>query len=228
MSMRKSTIVGSWKRLGLERLIHRRRDGLFLMPLDRSVAGGRLASSDGLARIVDQVRSFLASGHIDLLDGTIDNPVHAETVHGLGNGKNELVLARIRHDDVEAYEGSARYLDGAQRAGLHRSGVSSTGNCCNVRVAAGIEHLFEVGIDAKVAAERRLSGRPALDTRVVATKELGVSPDGAAVFNVALVGAASGRARYPGCAVSVEGVGQADVVRSSGADLVVVDLVGRP
>jgi hypothetical protein len=41
MSMRKSTIVGSWRRLGLERLIHRGRDGLFLIPLGHSVARGR-------------------------------------------------------------------------------------------------------------------------------------------------------------------------------------------
>ena len=41
---------------------------------------------------------------------------------------------------------------------------------------------------------------------------------------VALVGVASGRAGFLGCGAGVEGVAQADAVRSLGADVVVADL----
>ncbi len=111
--------MGFWKRLRLERL--------FLVPMDRSVAPGRLASSDGLARIVDTVRSCLASRRVRLPDGTSDEPVQAETVRGLGNRKNELVRAKIDHDSVEAHQGWARSLGGAHPAGRPPAAVPWSG-----------------------------------------------------------------------------------------------------
>src|SRR5271154_4438956 len=51
---------------------------------------------DGKPRY-DGVRSFLESRHIELPDGTPGDPPSAETVDGLGNRKNELVLKLI-HD----------------------------------------------------------------------------------------------------------------------------------
>jgi phosphoglycolate phosphatase-like HAD superfamily hydrolase len=41
-------------------------------------------------------RSFLASRGIVLPEGIANHPPEAETVHGLGNRKNELVLHLIR------------------------------------------------------------------------------------------------------------------------------------
>ena len=49
---------------------------------------------DGKPRY-DGVRSFLAARGIALPEGTPDDPPDAATVHGLGNRKNELVLAMI-------------------------------------------------------------------------------------------------------------------------------------
>ena len=39
------------------------------------------------------MRSFLASRGIELPEGTPDDPPDADTIGGLGNRKNELVLA---------------------------------------------------------------------------------------------------------------------------------------
>ncbi len=58
----------------------------------------------------DGTRSFLESRHIDLPEGSPDYPPDAETVNGLGNAKNELVLAKIKDNGVEAYAGSVRYV----------------------------------------------------------------------------------------------------------------------
>jgi beta-phosphoglucomutase family hydrolase len=178
---------------------------------------------DGKPR-ADGVRSFLASRHIELADGRPDDPPEAETVNGLGNRKNDLVLEKIRTDGVEPYEGSVRYLQAAQRAGLRRAVVSSSANCRDVLVAAGIEGFIEVRVDGKVAAERKLAGKPAPDTYLAAARDLGVGPTAAAVFEDALAGVASGRAGAFGCVVGVDRVGQAEALRSSGADLVVTDL----
>src|SRR5439155_13393258 len=64
---------------------------------------------DGKPRY-DGVRSFLAARGIDLPDGEANDPAAKETVHGLGNRKNEIVLRLIREEGVEAYEGSVRYV----------------------------------------------------------------------------------------------------------------------
>src|SRR5205814_5538839 len=83
---------------------------------------------DGKPRY-DGVRSFLAARGIELPEGTPDDPPGAETVHGLGNLKNEIVLKLIRAQGVESYEGSVRYVNAARGAGLRRAVVSSSTNC---------------------------------------------------------------------------------------------------
>ena len=56
---------------------------------------------DGKPRY-EGVRSFLDSRGIELPEGAPDDPPSAETIDGLGNRKNELVLGRIRDDGVAA------------------------------------------------------------------------------------------------------------------------------
>lgn len=68
----------------------------------------------------DGVRDFLASRGIRLPEGSRDDVPGVETVHGLGNRKNEALLRRIREEGVEVFEGSRRYLEAARDAGLRR------------------------------------------------------------------------------------------------------------
>jgi beta-phosphoglucomutase family hydrolase len=178
---------------------------------------------DGKPRY-DGVRSFLASRGIALPEGDPSDPPSAETVTGLGNRKNELVLALIRRNGVEAYDGSVRYVQAVRDAGLHRAVVSSSANCREVLVAAGIEDFFEVRIDALVAEREHLKGKPAPDTFLGAARALGVQPSQAAVFEDALAGVAAGRAGRFGFVVGVDRSGQAEALREHGADLVVSDL----
>ena len=178
---------------------------------------------DGKPRY-DGVRSFLAARGIDLPEGEENDPAAAETVVGLGNRKNELVLHVIREQGVEAYEGSVRYVRAAREAGLHRAVVSSSSNCRELLAAAGIEDLFEERIDGLVAERDQLKGKPAPDTFLAGARALGVGPGQAAVFEDALAGVAAGRAGGFVCVVGVDRVGQADELREHGADLVVCDL----
>jgi beta-phosphoglucomutase family hydrolase len=178
---------------------------------------------DGKPR-ADGTRSFLASRGIDLPDGSDDDPPDAETVHGLGNRKNEILLRRIRLDGVQAYEGSVRYLRAARDAGLRRAVVSSSANCRDVLAAAGIEDLFEARIDAVVAKREHLTGKPAPDTFLAGARALGLAPAEAAVFEDALAGVAAGRAGRFGYVVGVDRAGQAAALKAHGADIVVTDL----
>ena len=178
---------------------------------------------DGKPRY-DGVRSFLQSRGIDLPDGTPEDPPSAETVDGLGNRKNELVLAMIERQGVQVYEGSVRYVRAVRDAGLGRAVVTSSANADEVLAAAGIEDLFDVRIDGVVAAREHLQGKPAPDTFLAAARALEVPQDRAAVFEDALAGVAAGRAGRFGVVVGVDRVGQADELLKHGADVVVSDL----
>jgi beta-phosphoglucomutase family hydrolase len=170
------------------------------------------------------VRSFLASRGIELPPGSPDDPPDRETVAGLGNRKNEIVLRLIRERGVQAYEGSVRYVKAAREAGLRRAVVSSSTNCRDVLRAASIEDLFEARIDGVVAEREHLRGKPAPDTFLAGARAVGVSAPEAAVFEDALAGVAAGRAGGFGCVVGIDRVGQADELREHGASVVVKDL----
>jgi beta-phosphoglucomutase family hydrolase len=178
---------------------------------------------DGKPRY-DGVRSFLESRGIELPDGGPDDPPSNDTVHGIGNRKNDLVLELIKENGVEPYEGSVKYVKAARDAGLRRAVVSSSANAKDVLVAAGIEDLFEARIDGLVADERHLKGKPAPDTFLAGAEALGVQPADAVVFEDALAGVQAGRDGHFGFVVGVDRVGQADALREHGASIVVKDL----
>jgi beta-phosphoglucomutase family hydrolase len=178
---------------------------------------------DGKPRY-DGVRSFLESRGIELPDGTPDDEPGTETVDGLGNRKNELVLALIERDGVDAYDGSVRYVRAARDAGLRRAVVSSSSNCRDVLEAAGILDLFEEIVDGIVATREGLKGKPAPDTFLAGARRLGVEASAAAVFEDAVAGVEAGRNGGFGHVVGVDRVGHADALRAHGASVVVRDL----
>jgi beta-phosphoglucomutase family hydrolase len=178
---------------------------------------------DGKAR-ADGVRSFLASRGIELPEGDSSDSPGAETVYGLGNRKNEIVLSLIAEVGVEPYEGSLRFVRAARAAGLRCAVVSSSANCRDVLFVAGIEGLFEVVVDGIVASAKHLRGKPAPDAFLAAALALGVHPADAAVFEDAEAGVEAGRAGGFGFVVGVDRSGRPDVLRRHGADVVVSDL----
>jgi beta-phosphoglucomutase family hydrolase len=172
----------------------------------------------------DGVRSFLQSRGIELPEGCRDDPPETDTVSGLGNRKNDLVLDMLRRGGVEPYAGSVRFVRAAREAGLAGAVVSSSTNCRDVLEAAGIAHLFDARVDALVAAQQGLAGKPAPDTFVAAARLVGAEPATAAVFEDSLAGVEAGRAGRFAFVVGVDRVGQADALRAHGADVVVTDL----
>jgi beta-phosphoglucomutase family hydrolase len=172
----------------------------------------------------DGVRTFLASRGITLPDGARGDPPTAETVFGLGSRKNALVLALIRDQGVEPYEGSVRYVQAVRAAGLRTAVVSLSTNCRDVLRAAGIADLLDERVDGVVAEERKLKGKPAPDTFLEGARAVGVAPAEAVVFEDALAGVEAGRAGGFGYVVGVDRVGQAEALAAHGADVVVTDL----
>jgi beta-phosphoglucomutase family hydrolase len=197
------------------------RDGDGYVPFDPDSDYPRYV--DGRPR-ADGVRAFLASRGIELPDGEPDDPPDAETVHGLGNRKNELLLRAIDRDGVRVFEGSRDYLAAARDAGLRRAVVSSSANTRQVLAVTGLGDSVEEVVDGVTARQEHLKGKPAPDTFLAAARRLGVEPARAAVFEDATSGVAAGRAGRFGFVVGVDRIGHAADLREHGADVVVGDL----
>ncbi|MEJ2853904.1 MULTISPECIES: HAD family hydrolase [unclassified Saccharothrix] len=177
---------------------------------------------DGRPRY-DGVRTFLASRGITLPEGSPDDPPDRDTVHGVGNRKNELIDAIIRQEGVTPYPGTVRYLDaiaGEQRIGV----VTSSANAARVLDAADLTKYVEALVDGVVISRDGLRGKPAPDSFLVGARMLGVEPAHAAVFEDALAGVEAGRAGGFGHVVGVDRAGQRAALLESGADVVVEDL----
>ncbi|MEU9393338.1 beta-phosphoglucomutase family hydrolase [Streptomyces sp. NPDC048324] len=211
--------AAAWKETFDEFL--RERDGEDFRPFDSSADYDEYV--DGRPR-ADGVRTFLASRGIELPEGSPDDPPDAQTVNGVGNRKNVLLLRRIRTEGVEAYDGTLRYIDAVRKRGLRTAIVSSSANTLDVLRSIDAEHLFDVRIDGVVAAERKLPGKPRPDTFLAAARDLGVDPKRAAVFEDALAGMDAGRSGHFGYVVGVDRVGQTEALYQHGADVVVKDL----
>jgi beta-phosphoglucomutase family hydrolase len=199
----------------------REREGPGFQPFDSESDYERYV--DGKPR-EDGVRDFLASRGITLPEGEPDDPATALTVHGLGNRKNEELTRRIAEDGVEVFEGSRRYLQAVQQAGLRRIVVSSSANTALVLRTTGLDQYVEGRIDGVTLAERGLPGKPKPDSFLAGAELAGVSSGQAAVFEDALAGVAAGRAGGFRYVVGVDRVGQAEELRAHGADVVVRDL----
>ncbi len=178
---------------------------------------------DGMPRY-DGVRAFLRSRDLTLPEGAPDDPVDAETVHGLGNRKNALVNEIIRTQGAHAYPGSVALLERLHERGVPLAVVSSSRNCSLVLDVSGLTRFFSAQVDGEVAGDLGLPGKPAPDTFLEAARRLGVPAARAVVVEDALSGVQAGRRGGFGLVVGVDRTGQADALRDHGADTVVADL----
>jgi len=172
----------------------------------------------------DGVRSFLASRDIELPDGDPDDPPGADTVHGLGTRKNDAFQKTLHDEGVKVFDGSRRYLEAAEAAGLAIAVVSSSANTREVLQITGLDRFVQQRVDGVTLREEHIAGKPAPDSYLRAAQLLDVPAAAAAVFEDALSGVEAGHAGNFGYVVGVDRVGQADELRSHGADVVVTDL----
>ena len=198
-----------------------KRTGQQFVPFD--VDADYLTYIDGKKR-EDGVRSFLAARGITLPEGDLDDDPSAQTVHGLGNRKNELFQQTIREDGVKVFEGSRHYLESVTAAGLAVAVVSSSANTSEVLEITGLDKFVQQRVDGVTMREQHIAGKPAPDSFLRAAELLGMKPAEAAVFEDALAGVEAGRRGHFGFVVGVDRVGQGEALRRNGADVVVTDL----
>ncbi|GAA4530446.1 beta-phosphoglucomutase family hydrolase [Brachybacterium paraconglomeratum] len=181
---------------------------------------------DGRPRY-DGVRTFLSSRGITVDEGTDEDPgiqePDTETVRGLGNRKNDLVLSLLRSEGVAPYPGTVAYLDALPRT-ARLAIVSSSRNAEEVLRAAGLLDRFEHIVDGNVATREGLPGKPAPDTFLHAARLLGVEAADSVVYEDAVSGVQAGASGDFGAVIGVDrGAGRAELT-AAGATFVVADL----
>ena len=214
--------AAAWKRLFDAYLRERAaRDGTKFRPFD--AADDYLRYVDGKPRY-DGVQSFLQSRGIELDWGAPSDDASAQTVCGLGNRKNALLLAQIEADGVAPYETTIDFIRALRKSGIRTAIISSSENCMPVLAAAGATDLFDAAVDGVESARLGIRGKPAPDIFLEAARRLGVTPARAVVVEDAISGVQAARAGGFGCVIGVDRRGDPARLADSGASVVVADL----
>jgi len=173
---------------------------------------------------LEGVRSLLASRGIRLPEGTPSDPPELETVHGLANRKKEALLRRLRHDRVNALEGSRYYLEAARQAGVHRVVVSASANALQMLEGAGLDPLVEQCVDGKMMEAEHLHAKPAPDTLIAACAKVAAEPSRSVAYETTASGVAAARGAGFELVVGVAASEEAKALLGGGADRVVESL----
>ena len=212
----------AWKRLFDEFLEQRAADsGEAFLAFDIDTDYRRYV--DGKPRY-DGVASFLQSRGIALPFGTTEDAPGTQTVHALGNLKDQYFLQLLEQHGVEPYEAAIELVGTLRAQAIKTAVVSSSNHCAAVLEAAGISELFDARVDGKDIARLALNGKPAPDAFLEAAQRLTVESSRAVVVEDAIAGIAAGRAGRFGCVIGVDRGGQSKALREAGADVVVNSL----
>ena len=210
--------AAAWKRLFDEYLQARSsRDNTAFVPFD--IDRDYRLYVDGKLRY-DGVKSFLESRGIILPYGESQDGPDRETVHGLGNKKDQYFQAHLKEHGVKVYEDAVRFLRVVRAQGLRTAVVSASKSTEAVVQRIGLTDCFDVRVDGVESARLHLKGKPAPDGFLEAARRLGVEPARAIVVEDAVAGVQAGRNGGFGLVIGVDRTGHAERLREQGATLV--------
>ncbi|HEY9376400.1 MAG TPA: beta-phosphoglucomutase family hydrolase [Jiangellaceae bacterium] len=170
------------------------------------------------------VSDFLRSRGITLPWGSPADPPSSDTVCGLGNRKNEIVLKLFATQGVKVFPSTVALVDQLRARGIRIAVISASQNCADVLRAAGVAGLFDARVDGTVVDELGLPGKPDPAMFHEAARRLGVDPARTVVVEDARAGVQAGRRGGFGLVIGVDRSGHPEELAESGAHVVVRDL----
>lgn len=181
------------------------------------------AHVDGKPR-AEGVRSLLHSRGIELPFGAPSDDPDSDTVCGLGNRKNLLLLQVLESQGVEVFDGTVAFIHAVRAAALKTACVSSSLTCRKFLACARLTDQFDVIFDGTDLQREGLPGKPEPHSFLRAAALVDVDPSNAAVVEDAVVGVAAGHAGGFALVIGVDrGAGRLALL-DAGADIVVSDL----
>lgn len=213
--------AAAWKRAFDELLAERSRFGESFSPFDER--SDYLRFVDGKPRY-EGAASFLASRGISLPMGDPSDGPDQQTVHGVGNRKNQYFVEFLEEKGAEPYPSTVRFVQDMRSRGYRLGLFTASKNAVKVLESSGLRDLFDAIVDGNDARELNLRGKPSPDIILEAARRLGVSADRAVVIEDALAGVEAGSAGGFATVVGIDRGGQASELRAHGADLIVDDL----
>jgi HAD superfamily hydrolase (TIGR01509 family) len=178
---------------------------------------------DGKPRY-DGVAAFLAARSIEQPAGTPEDGPGLQTVHALGNLKDEYFMKHLQRHGADRYEDAIALVQALRAQDVRTAVVSSSNNCAAVLEAAGITQLFAARVDGRDISRLELQGKPAPDAFLEAARRVEVEVSRAVVVEDATAGVAAARAGRFGYVIGVDRGGQSRALREAGADVVATDL----
>ncbi len=179
---------------------------------------------DGIPRC-DGVKSFLASRHINLAEGSPHDEFAAFTIYGLSNRKDFLFQALLKQQGVKCFSSTIQFIKQLRQQSIKTAIISSSKNCQALLKQAGIEALFDTRIDGKSLEQLKIPGKPRPDIFLAAAEALQIEPYNIMIVEDALAGVQAGYDGKFGLIIGIDrqGLGK-EIFREHGADIIVTDL----
>ena len=137
-----------------------------------------------------------------------------QTVHGIGNRKNEYFVEYLVRYGAEPYPTTVSFVKDMRSRGYRMALFTASKNADKVLESSGLRDLFEVVVDGNDARELGLKGKPSPDIILEAARRLGVSADRAVVIEDALAGVEAGSAGGFATVIGVDRGDQANELRA--------------
>jgi HAD superfamily hydrolase (TIGR01509 family) len=182
-----------------------------------------LAYVDGRPRY-EGVATFLRSRGLNLPPGAQGDTTDRRTVCGLGNRKDQLLVADIEVRGVPVFDSTIQLIQDLRQEGVKVGLATSSKNSELILRKAGIAELFDVRIDGVISEYLGLRGKPEPDLFRAACEMLDVTPARTMIVEDSASGVAAGASGQFGLTLGVARAGNCEELRRSGADLVVHDL----
>lgn len=175
---------------------------------------------DGIAR-KDGVRAFLASRNLKLPEGTSDDGPAVDSVAGLAERKNDMLLNILDEEGVQVFPDTLEMIKKWKGEGKPLAVISASRNCQRILEAADVLDFFDVRVDGVTVHEKHLEGKPAPDIFLAALLELGTKKANTLIVEDAIAGIKAGKAAGFPCVIGVARNGEKGELLQAGADRVV-------
>ncbi len=173
---------------------------------------------------LEGIRAFLASRGIRLPEGGAGDRAGTESIHGLANRKQQLLVRYLDEHGMSAFAGARRYLNLVRESGVRCAVISASVNARMMLSRAGLAAAADVVLDGNAFVECGIRPKPSSDSLLAACERLEVPAESAAAFETTPAGVTAARRAAVALVVAIDRSARTRTLPAEGANIVVADL----